>query len=159
MARRYGRAPRGERVIGSVPHGHWMTSTFIAGLRHDGIIAPCLFNCAIDGELFLAYVEQQLAPSLAPGDIVIADNLSSHKVAGVREAIEARGALLRFLPSYSPDLNPIEQAFAKRLRAEAPRTIEALWAAVGRLLDRFTPAQCSQLPRARRISPLRIKAL
>lgn len=83
MARRYGRAPRGERVIGHVPHRHWMTSTFIAGLRHDGIIAPCLFNCAIDGELFLAYIEQQLAPSLAPGDIVIADNLSSHKVAGV----------------------------------------------------------------------------
>ena len=146
MARRYGRAPRGERVIGSVPHGHWMTSTFIAGLRHDGIIAPCLFNCAIDGELFLAYVEQQLAPSLAPGDIVIADNLSSHKVTGVREAIEARGALLWFLPSYSPDLNPIEHAFAKLkelLRAEAPRTIEALWDTVGRLLNRFTPAECA----------------
>jgi transposase len=146
MARRYGRAPRGERVIGHVPHGHWMTSTFIAGLRHDGITAPCLFNCAIDGELFLAYVEQQLAPSLAPGDIVIADNLSSHKVAGVREAIEARGARLWFLPSYSPDLNPIEHAFAKLkelLRAEAPRTIEALWAAVGCLLSRFTHAECA----------------
>ena len=98
MARRYGRAPRGERVIGSVPHGHWMTSTFIAGLRHDGIVAPCLFNCAIDSELFLSYVEQQLAPSLSPDDIVIADNLSSHKVTGVRKAIEARGASLRFLP-------------------------------------------------------------
>lgn len=146
MARRYGRAPRGERVIGSVPHGHWMTSTFIAGLRHDGIVAPCLFNCAIDGELFLAYVEQHLAPSLAPGDIVIADNLSSHKVAGVREAIEARGASLLFLPSYSPDLNPIERAFAKLkelLRKEAPRTIEALWTAVGRLLNHFTPAECA----------------
>ncbi len=146
MARRYGRAPRGERVIGSVPHGHWMTSTFIAGLRHDGIVAPCLFNCAIDGELFLAYVEQQLAPTLAPGNIVIADNLSSHKVAGVREAIEACGASLWFLPSYSPDLNPIEQAFAKLkqlLCAEAPRSIEALWSAVGRLLNRFTPAECA----------------
>lgn len=109
MARRYGRAPRGERVIGSVPHGHWMTSTFIAGLRHDGIIVPCLFNCAIDGELFLAHVEQQLAPALASDDIVIADNLGSHKVAGVRQAIEARGASLHFLPSYSPDLNPICQ--------------------------------------------------
>lgn len=146
MARRYGRARRGERVIGSVPHGHWMTSTFIAGLRHDGIVAPCLFNCAIDGELFLAYVEQQLAPSLALDDIVIADNLSSHKVAGVREAIEARGASLRFLPSYSPDLNPIEQVFAKLkqlLRTEAARSVEALWSAVGRLLDRFTAAECA----------------
>ena len=123
-----------------------MTSTFIAGLRHDGIVAPCLFNCAIDGELFLAYVEQQLAPSLAPDDIVIADNLSSHKVRGVRKAIEARGASLRFLPSYSPDLNPIEQAFAKLkelLRTEAPRTVDALWSTVGRLLERFTPAECA----------------
>jgi len=146
MARRYGRAPRGERAIGSVPHGHWMTSTFIAGLRHDRIVAPCLFNCAIDGELFLAYVEQQLAPSLTPDDIVIADNLSSHKVAGVREAIEARGASLWFLPAYSPDLNPIEQVFAKLkelLRAEAQRTVEALWSSVGRLLDRFTSAECA----------------
>src|SRR5580658_2716345 len=146
LARRYGRAPRGERAIGSVPHGHWMKSTFIAGLRHDGIVAPCMFNCTIDGELFLAYVEQQLAPSLTPDDIVIADNLSSHKVAGVREAIEARGASLRFLPAYSPDLNPIEQAFAKlkeMLRAEAQRTVEALWSAVGRLLDRFTSAECA----------------
>jgi transposase len=146
MARHYGRAPRGVRVVGSVPHGHWMTSTFIAGLRCDGIIAPCLFDGAINGELFLAYVEQQLAPSLAPGEIVIADNLSSHKVVGVREAIEARGASLWFLPSYSPDLNPIEQVFAKLkqlLRAEAPRTLDALWAAVGRLLDRFTPAECA----------------
>ena len=146
MARRYGRSPRGERAIGSVPHGHWMTSTFIAGLRYDGIVAPCLFNCAMDGELFLAYVEQQLAPILVPGDIVIADNLPSHKVAGVREAIEARSASLWFLPPYSPDLNPIEQVFAKLkqlLRAEAPRTLEALWAAVGRLLDRFTSAECA----------------
>jgi len=146
MARRYGRAPRGERAIGSVPHGHWITSTFIAGLRHDGIVAPCLFNCPINGELFLAYVEQQLAPSLAPDDIVIADNLGSHKVAGVREVIEAHGASLSFLPPYSPDLNPIEQAFAKLkqlLRTEAPRTVEALWSAVGRLLDRFTSAECA----------------
>jgi transposase len=146
MARRYGRAPRGDRVIGSVPHGHWMTSTFIAGLRLDGIVAPCLFNCAIDGELFLAYVEQQLAPTLVPGDIVIADNLSSHKVAGVRETIQARGASLRFLPPYSPDLNPIEQAFAKLkalLRAEAARTVDVLWSATGKLLDRFTSDECA----------------
>jgi transposase len=115
-------------------------------LRHDGIVAPCLFNCAIDGELFLAYVEQQLAPNLLPDDIVIADNLSSHKVAGVREVIEARGASLRFLPPYSPDLNPIEQAIAKLkalLRAEAARTIDALWSATGQLLNRFTPDECT----------------
>jgi transposase len=146
MARRYGRAPRGDRVIGHVPHRHWLTSTFLAGLRCDGIIAPCLFNCALDGELFLAYVEQQLAPSLLPDDIVIADNLSSHKVAGVREAIEACGASLRFLPPYSPDLNPIEQAIAKLkelLRAEAAPTIDALWSATGRLLTRFTPDECA----------------
>jgi transposase len=146
MARRYGRAPRGERAVGSVPHGHWLTSTFIAGLRHDGIVAPCLFNCAIDGELFLAYVEQQLAPTLTPDDIVIADNLSSHKVPGVRQAIEQRGASLWFLPAYSPDLNPIEQVFAKLkqlLRTEAQRTVEALWSAVGRLLDRFTSTECA----------------
>jgi transposase len=123
-----------------------MTSTFIAGLRLDGIVAPCLFNCAIDGELFLAYVEQQLAPTLVPGDIVIADNLSSHKVAGVRETIQARGASLRFLPPYSPDLNPIEQAFAKLkalLRAEAARTVDVLWSATGKLLDRFTSDECA----------------
>lgn len=90
MARRYGRGPRGQRVIGDVPHGHWMTSTFLAGLRHDGIAAPCLFDGAINGELFLAYIEQQLAPTLTPGDVVIMDNLRSHKVTGVRQAIEAR---------------------------------------------------------------------
>ena len=146
MARRYGRGRRGERVIGRVPHGHWMTSTFLAGLRHDGITAPCLFDGAINGELFLAYVEQQLAPALASGDVVIMDNLGAHKVAGVRQAIEARGASLLYLPPYSPDLNPIEQAFAKLkalLRTEAARTIDALWSAVGRLLDQFTSAECA----------------
>lgn len=146
MARRYGRGPRGERVIGRVPHGHWMLSTFLAGLRHDGITAPCLFDGAINGELFLAYVEQQLAPTLAAGDVVIMDNLRAHKVLGVRQAIEARGASLLYLPPYSPDLNPIEQAFAKLkalLRSEAARQIDALWSAVGRLLDRFTAAECA----------------
>ena len=146
MARRYGRAPRGERAIGSVPHGHWLTSTFIAGLRYDRIVAPCLFNCAIDGELFLAYVEQQLAPSLLPDDIVIADNLSSHKVAGVREVIEACGASLRFLPPYSPDLNPIEMAFSKfkaLLKKAAARTIEDLWAAIAQALPQLTPNDCA----------------
>jgi transposase len=138
MARRYGRAPRGERVIASVPHGHWKTSTFVAGLREDTITAPLVIDGAMDGETFRAYVEQFLAPTLAHGDIVIMDNLSSHKVAGVREAIEARGASLIYLPPYSPDLNPIEQAFAKLkalLRKAAPRTVEALWTAIGESLS------------------------
>ena len=113
MARRYGRAPRGARVIAGIPHGHWKTSTFVAGLRHDAITAPLVIDGAINGAIFLAYIEQFLAPTLSPGDIVIMDNLPSHKVAGVRAAIEARGATLIYLPPYSPDLNPIEQAFAK----------------------------------------------
>ena len=146
MIRLYGWAEVGHRLVDAAPHGHWNTSTFIAGLRQDGLVAPCVFNGAVNGELFLAYVEQQLAPTLLPDDIVIADNLSSHKVAGVREVIETCGASLRFLPPYSPDLNPIEQAFAKLkelLRAEAARTIDALWTAVGQLLDRFTPEECA----------------
>ena len=113
MARLVGWAPRGERLVGRVPHGHWKTTTFLAGLRHDRIVAPLVVNGAIDGEIFRAWVEQALAPTLVPGDIVVADNLSSHKVAGVREAIEACGGSIMFLPAYSPDLNPIEQFFAK----------------------------------------------
>jgi len=146
MARRYGRAPRGERVIASVPHGHWKTSTFVAGLREDAITAPLVIDGAMNGETFRAYVEQFLAPTLAHGDIVIMDNLSSHKVAGVREAIEARGASLIYLPPYSPDLNPIEQAFAKLkalLRKAAPRTVEALWAVIGEALSAFSPSECA----------------
>ena len=145
MARRYGRAPRGRRVLDAVPHGHWRTTTVIAALRAEGVVAPLVFDGAIDGQSFLAYAEQFLAPALRPGDVVVMDNLGSHKVAGVREAIEARGATLLYLPPYSPDLNPIEMAFAKLkalLRAEAARTHDALWAAVGRLLDRFTPGEC-----------------
>ena len=113
MARRMGRGPRGERVVAAVPHGHWKTSTFVAGLRSDGIVAPVVLDGPINGTSFLAYVEQFLAPSLRPGDTVVIDNLGSHKVKGVREAIEAVGARLLFLPPYSPDLNPIEQLFAK----------------------------------------------
>jgi transposase len=142
MARRYGRAPRGERVIASVPHGHWKTSTFVAGLREDAITAPLVIDGAMNGETFRAYIEQFLAPTLAHGDIVIMDNLSSHKVAGVREAIEARGASLIYLPPYSPDLNPIEQAFAKLkalLRKAAPRTVESLWTVIGESLSAFPP--------------------
>ena len=128
MCRLYGRAPRGERLIASVPHGHWQITTFLAALRHDAITAPLVIDGAINGELFLAYVEQMLAPTLSPGEIVVLDNLSSHKVKGVREAVEARGATTLYLPPYSPDLNPIEQAFAKLkrlLRSAAARTREA----------------------------------
>ena len=146
MTRLRGRCRRGERLVAAVPYGHWKTSTFLAGLRHDSIVAPLVLDGAINGRGFRAYVEQFLAPTLSPGDIVIADNLGSHKVAGVREAIEARGARLMFLPAYSPDLNPIEQAFAKLkqlIRSEAPRQRHALWQSLGKCLDRFTPQECS----------------
>jgi transposase len=145
MTRRMGRAECGERLVSAVPQGHWHTTTFIAGLRHDRLVAPGVFDGAINGEMFLAYVEQVLAPTLQTGDIVILDNLRAHKVAGVRQAIEAAGASLRYLPSYSPDLNPIEQAFAKLkalLRAKALPTVQALWKALGTLLDCVTPAEC-----------------
>jgi transposase len=146
MARRFARALRGERAIASVPYGHWKTSTFLAALRHDRIDAPCVFDGTINGERFRAWVEQFLAPTLAPGDIVIMDNLSSHKVAGIREAVEARGANLLYLPPYSPDLNPIEQVFAKLkalLRTAAARTISTLWDTIGTSLDAFSPAECA----------------
>jgi transposase len=146
MTRRYGRSPRGQRLVAAVPHGHWKTSTFVAALRHDAITAPCVIDGAMNGTIFRAYVEQVLAPTLKPGDLVIMDNLSSHKVAGVREAIEACGAALIYLPAYSPDLNPIEQAFAKLkslLRKEAARTVDALWSAIGRLLGCFSAIECA----------------
>ena len=147
MARRYGRAPRGERCVASVPHGHGHTTTFVAGLRHDDISAPMVADGAMTGTLFLKYVQEFLCPTLHPGDIVIADNLRSHKVAGVKEALEAVGAHIRYLPPYSPDLNPIEKLFAKLnapLRKAAPLTADALWAEIGMLLDRFTPAECTR---------------
>lgn len=146
MARRYGRAPRGERVVAAIPHGHWKTTTFIAALRHDRITAPCVFDGAINGERFLAWVEQALVPTLTPGDIVVMDNLGSHKVVGVREAIEAVGARVLYLPPYSPDLNPIEQVFAKLktiLRTVAARTVDALWDAIGAALDAFSAVECA----------------
>ncbi len=146
MARRYGRAPRGRRLVARVPHGHWKTTTFLAALRHDGLSAPCVFDGPIDGDSFRAYVEQCLAPTLVEGEVVMMDNLGSHKVAGVREAIEARGASVLYLPPYSPDLNPIEQVFAKLkalLRKAAARSVEALWAVIGAVLDAFPAHECA----------------
>ena len=145
MARRSGRCAKGQRLQAAVPHGHWKTTTFLAGLRHDGLIAPLVLDGPIDGESFRAWVEQFLVPTLSPGQIVVMDNLSSHKVDGVRAAIEATGAALRYLPPYSPDLNPIEQLFAKLkaiMRKAAARTIEALWAAVAEALPRFAADEC-----------------
>jgi len=145
MTRTHGRAPRGQRLVASVPHGHWKTSTFVAALRCDGITAPCVLDGAMNGEFFLAYVEQFLAPTLKAGDIVIMDNLSSHKIAGVEQAITARGAQLLYLPPYSPDLNPIEPAFAKLkalLRKAAERTVDALWNRLENVLDAFTADDC-----------------
>ena len=145
MTRSHGRCPRGQRLRATRPHGHWQTLTFVATLRHDRLAAPCVFDGPINGPCFLAYVEQCLLPTLTPGDIVIMDNLSSHKGPAVRTAIEQAGATLRFLPPYSPDLNPIEQVFAKLkalLRHAAERTVEATWRRLGTLLDRFGPAEC-----------------
>jgi transposase len=146
MARRYGRAPRGERLIGRVPHGHWKTMTFVAGLRCDGLCAPFVVDAPMNGEIFLAYVERCLAPALRPGDLVVMDNLPAHKVAGVEQRIEAVGARLLYLPKYSPDLNPIENAFAKLkagLRKAAERSVDALWRRIGELLDDFSPQECA----------------
>lgn len=146
MARRYGRSLRGKRLCAKVPHGHWKTTTFIAGLRVGAVTAPCVIDGPMDGDTFRAYVEQMLAPTLRLGDIVSMDNLSAHKVEGVREAIEARGAELRYLPPYSPDLNPIEQLFAKLkalLRKAAERSLEGLWSRIGELLGLFPSSECA----------------
>ena len=146
MTRRHGRAPRGARLVAKVPHGHWRTLTFLAALRCDRLEAPCVIDGPINGESFLAYVEQLLVPTLKPGDIVIMDNLGSHKRQAIRRAIRTAGAKLFFLPPYSPDLNPIEQVFAKLktlLRKAAERTIEATWRRIGHLLGDFTPAECA----------------
>lgn len=146
MTRRYGRADRAHRCIAAVPHGHWKTTTFVAGLRHDRVVAPLVADGPMDGELFLAYIQTMLCPALEAGDTVIADNLSSHKVAGVREAIEAAGASLIYLPPYSPDLNPIEKLFSKLkalLRGAAKRTVDQLWAEIGSDLDRISTEECA----------------
>jgi transposase len=146
MARLRGRAPRGERLVGKIPHGHWKTTTFVAGLRSTALTAPCVIDGPMNGNAFLAYIEQVLAPSLKPGDIVVLDNLSAHKVPGVREAVEAAGGTMLYLPPYSPDFNPIEQLFAKLkalLRKAAERSVDGLWNRIARLLDAFPPAECA----------------
>ena len=146
MTRTHGRCPRGQRLVDKVPHGHWKTLTFLAALRCDEITAPFVLDGPINGEWFTAYVEQVLVPTLRPGDVVVMDNLGSHKGKAVRQAIRAAGAHLFFLPPYSPDLNPIEQVFAKLktlLRKAAERSVEDTWRRIGQLLDHFSAAECA----------------
>ena len=146
MAPLRGWGVRGQRLPARVPHGHWKTMTFLAALRHDRIDAPCVFDGPINGESFQRYVEQFLAPTLKPGDIVVMDNLGSHKGNAIRAAIRHQGARLLFLPPYSPDLNPIEQMFAKLkhlMRKAAERTAEATWRRIGTLLDQFSKQECA----------------
>jgi len=146
MTRLSGWAPKGERLIDAAPAGHWKTTTFVAGLRSTGLIAPLVLDGPMTGEVFRAYVEQMLAPTLEPGDVVVMDNLPAHKVAGVQDAIQLAQASLLYLPAYSPDLNPIEQVFAKLkvlLRKAAARTKDALWHTIGNLLDAFPPEECT----------------
>jgi transposase len=145
MTRLRGRALRGERLVDYVPHGHWKTTTFLAAFRLKGMTAPLVVDGAINGETFLAYICQHLAPTLKKNDIVVMDNLSSHKCEGIREAIQARGAQLLYLPPYSPDYNPIEQVFSKLkalLRKYGERTMDALWNRLGTLLDEFSYEEC-----------------
>lgn len=146
MVRQYGRAPRGERLVAKVPHGHWKTLTLVAALRIDGVTAPYVVDGALDGPSFLSYVQQVLAPTLRKGDVVFMDNLRTHKVDGVREAVEAAGAHVRYLPAYSPDFNPIEMAFSKlkaALRREAARSVTALVKLIGKLVNSFAPDECA----------------
>ncbi len=146
MTRRYGRAPRGQRCCDSAPHGHWETTTFVGALRRRRLTAPLVTDGPMDGEMFLAYVRQFLCPTLRSGDTVILDNLSSHKVAGVDAAITASGARVRYLPPYSPDLNPIEKLFSKlkaRLRKAAARDREALWKEIRELLNTVSASECT----------------
>lgn len=146
MARTHGRCQRGQRLRMSVPFGHWKTTTLVAGLRTSGMVAPCVLDGPINGEAFTAWVEQFLVPTLRPGDMVILDNLSSHKGTKARELIRSAGAELVFLPPYSPDFNPIEKAFAKLkalLRKAAERTVDALWNTIGHLVGLFSPNECA----------------
>jgi transposase len=146
MARLCGRSLRGTRCLAAAPHGHWKTTTFVGGLRLGGMTAPMVLDGAMDGPAFLAWIEQMLAPTLEPGDIVVMDNLPAHKPDAVRTAIEATGATLRYLPPYSPDLNPIEMAFSKfkaLLKKAAARTIDDLWTAIAQALPQLTPNDCA----------------
>ena len=146
MTRTHGRCARGERLVAKAPFGRWRTLTFLAALRCDGLVAPCVIDGPINGVSFRAYVEQVLVPVIAPGDIVAMDNLGSLKGRAIRAAIRAAHAELFFLPAYSPDLNPIEQAFAKMktlLRKADARTTEATWRTIGALLDCFSPTECA----------------
>jgi transposase len=145
MTRTYGRSSRGSRLVEAVPYGRWETTTFLGAMRSTGFVAPLCVEGAINGPLFKAWVEQHLVKVLRPGDVVVMDNLSSHKGAGIIAAIEAVGATVRYLPPYSPDLNPIELAFSKfkkLLRDGAQRTTEKLWQLCGKVLDLFTESEC-----------------
>jgi transposase len=156
MVRQRGRAPRGERLVGKVPQGHWKTTTFVAALRSTALTAPGVIDGPMNGNAFVAYVEQVLVPSLKPGDIVVMDNLSAHKVPGVRQAIEGAGARLLYLPPYSPDFNPIEHLFAKLkalLRKAGERSVPGLWNRIAELLDAFTPAECTNYFRSAGYAP------
>lgn len=156
MARLYGRCARGQRLLGKVPFGKWTTTTLLAALRHTQITAPMVLDRPINGLRFLTYVEEVLAPTLGPGDIVVIDNLGSHRSPGIKAAIEAQGANLRYLPPYSPDLNPIEMAFSKLkpgLRKAAERSVDPLWTRIGRLLDDFTQEECANYFKAAGYAP------
>jgi transposase len=146
MARLRGRSIKGQRLVASIPHGHWKTMTFIAGLRHDGMTAPWVLDGPIDGPAFVTYIKTQFAPTLRKGDVVVMDNLPAHKVAAAKAAIKERGAWLLFLPPYSPDLNPIELAFSKlkaHMKRLAPRTVDAVWKSAGKILELFSKQECA----------------
>ncbi len=156
MARRRGRAPKGERLRAAIPHGHWKTTTFVAGLRLTGMVAAMALDGPINGRSFQAYVDQVLVPEIKPGDVVIMDNLGSHKGPGVRAAIEAAGARLLYLPPYSPDFNPIENAFSKLkalLRKAAERSVDGLWAAIARIAALIEPTECANFFKAAGYDP------
>jgi transposase len=145
MARLSGYAPRGRRLTAAVPHGHWKTTTFVGGLTADGFVAPMVLDGAMNTAAFVAYVDQVLAKEVRPGDLVILDNLSSHKTPAAVAALRRHEIDVLYLPPYSPDLNPIENAFSKLkrlVRSAAERTVDGLWAAIGRLIDEFRPAEC-----------------
>ena len=147
MIRLYGRALKGERLVDYTPHGHWKTTTFLAALRLEGLTAPLVVDGPINADVFLAYVRQHLVKTLKPGDVVVMDNLGSHKVAGIKEAIEKVGARVLYLPPYSPDFNPIEQVFSKLkalLRKAKERTVQDLEARLGELMDHFPPDECAR---------------